>query len=47
MGKDCGPPWYGPDQSGPIDDVGDAGRKSNLVDMDGNGISYIQVVTCG
>jgi hypothetical protein len=32
-------------RSGPIDAVGDAGRKSNLVDADGNCISCIQVVT--
>jgi hypothetical protein len=47
MGKGCGPPWDGPVQSGPIDAVGDAGRKSNLVDTDGNSISCIQVVTGG
>ncbi len=31
--------------AGPIDAVGDAGRKANVVDGDGNVISWIQVVT--
>ena len=29
--------------AGPIDTVGDAGRKANVVDRDGNVISWIQV----
>jgi predicted enzyme related to lactoylglutathione lyase len=32
-------------RSGPIEAVGDAGRKSNVMDADGNVISCIQVVT--
>ncbi len=32
-------------KSGPIEPVGDAGRKSNMMDADGNVISCIQVVT--
>ena len=31
--------------AGPIEAVGDAGRKSNVVDADGNVISWIQVAT--
>jgi predicted enzyme related to lactoylglutathione lyase len=31
----------------PIEAVGDAGRKANLLDPDGNMISWIQVVTSG
>jgi predicted enzyme related to lactoylglutathione lyase len=31
----------------PIEAVGDAGRKANLLDPDGNVISWIQVVTSG
>jgi glyoxylase I family protein len=33
--------------AGPIDAVGDAGRKANVVDRDGNVISWIQVATGG
>jgi predicted enzyme related to lactoylglutathione lyase len=33
--------------AGPIESVGDAGRKANLVDADGNVISWIQVGTRG
>jgi glyoxylase I family protein len=32
---------------GPIEAVGDAGRKANVVDADGNVISWIQVTTGG
>jgi predicted enzyme related to lactoylglutathione lyase len=31
--------------AGPIEPVGDAGRKANIVDADGNVISWIQVAT--
>ena len=31
--------------AGPIDAVGDAGRKANVVDADGNVISWIEVAT--
>ncbi|MGA2306727.1 MAG: VOC family protein [Acidimicrobiales bacterium] len=31
--------------AGPIEAVGDAGRKANVVDADGNVISWIQVAT--
>jgi hypothetical protein len=34
-------------KAGPIEAVGDAGRKANVVDSDGNVISWIQVVTTG
>jgi predicted enzyme related to lactoylglutathione lyase len=33
--------------AGPIEAVGDAGRKANVVDADGNVISWIQVATAG
>ncbi len=33
--------------TGPIEEVGDAGRKANVVDADGNVISWIQVVNAG
>jgi len=32
-------------RAGPIEAVGDAGRKANVVDADGNVISWIQVAT--
>ncbi len=33
--------------AGPIEAVGDAGRKANVVDADGNVITWIQVATGG
>ena len=33
--------------AGPIEAVGDAGRKANVVDADGNMISWIQVAAAG
>ncbi len=33
--------------AGPIEDVGDAGRKASVVDADGNVISWIQVAAAG
>ena len=33
--------------AGPIEAVGDVGRKANVVDADGNMISWIQVAAAG